>query len=141
MRTIDVIHNWNDLEKFGVIMLTGESCGYAMRLLCDLTEKGKLLIEKFLGGTVSIKPDSNWNGGKKDDPHVGSVLLSRDVFSDLAAFALLQTYPNAWVCKRDGGFYAGMGEVPRNYADLRWYRRLNEVSTSRNTHAFSGRTE
>ena len=31
------INCWNDLEPFGLIVLTGEACGLSYRLLCDVT--------------------------------------------------------------------------------------------------------
>lgn len=87
------IRSWRDLEDFGIDALTGEACGYAMRLLCDVTESGKALIESFFGGRIELTPGGNWNRGSDDDPHVGSVLLPRSILRDLAAFCLLRDAP------------------------------------------------
>lgn len=161
MRTIN---SWNDLEAFGIVALTGEACGYAMRLLCDVTEGGKLLVERFLGGNVTIRPGSNWNGGSKDDPHVGSVLLSRGVFTDLAAFCLLRNGGRGSVAAREDGTVLEWDErelhgfqdgtldedkrseiretYERAYGIKRYYRRSTDPGTGdRNQHMMSGRTE
>lgn len=85
------VQNWSDLEQFGIKHLTGEACSYALRILCDVTESGKYLVEAFFGETIEIRRGSNWNSGNKDDPHVGSILLPRHILTELAAFCLLQT--------------------------------------------------
>ena len=43
------VHCWNDLEKFGVVLLTGEACGLSYRLLCDVTARGKKTLERPWG--------------------------------------------------------------------------------------------
>lgn len=152
-----VLSNWRDLEDFGIDMLTGEACGLSMRLLCDVTERGKVLIERFFGGTITVKPGSNWNGGNKADPHVGSILLPSGVFSDLAAFCLIidaGAGENVATCE-DGRAMSWTWEElehrttqelreswEKTYGVKRYYRRSTGPGTGdRNTHAFSGRTE
>ncbi len=162
MRTINC---WDDIEQFGIKPLTGEACGYAMRLLCDVTPEGKSLIQSFLGGNVEIKPGSNWNGGSGDNPHVGSVLLARSMLTDLGAFALLKTgtaivvaLHDGTVCEMDQERFAqyntldtGAYErwlatdqktpVPEMLIKRTWRRSSDPGTGDRNTHAFSGRTE
>ena len=43
------ISSWHDLEPFGVIFLTAESCALSYRYLCDLTAKGRKILIRTLG--------------------------------------------------------------------------------------------
>jgi len=79
-----------DLDEFGITVLTGEACGLCYRLLCDVTANGKHITEKCFGG-VEIRFTEPWNGGCKDDPHIGSILLPPEMFFPLGAFALLES--------------------------------------------------
>jgi len=153
------INSWEDLSQFGIVPLTGEACGLAMRLLCDVTEEGKKLIERFLGGTVEVKRGSNWNGGRDEHSHVGSVMLPRSIFGDLAAFCLLTTGKEGVVTMGDGTVRELDSEHYERYQKLdadraavegsafpqmlqRIWRRSTDPGTGdRNTHAMSGRTE
>lgn len=152
MKKIDC---WQDLEPFGIDPLTGEACGYAMRLLCDVTAAGRDLIQRLLGGNVEIRPGSNWNGGSANDPHVGSVLLPRGILPDLAAFALLSTtYGTAVVTMSDGSVREMDAERFERWQALdaersdesrfprmidRVWRRPTERTAERNVHQMSGR--
>ena len=80
--------SWRDLEKLGINYLTGESCGLSMRLLCDVNEIGRKTIETFL--RCKLIDGSNWNTRVNGEPAVASVMLTRSVFKDLAAFAYLE---------------------------------------------------
>ena len=77
------------VKTFGVDMLTGEAEGIRGmgRILCDLTEKGKALWEKFLGSQVEFREHSNWNPGEKDDPAVASVMATMALLSEFLVFA------------------------------------------------------
>lgn len=160
------IQCFRDLEQFGIDALTGEACGYAMRLLCDVTAEGKRLIELYLGGTIVVREGTNWNGGSEADPHVGSVLLPREGFvGPFGAFCLLQTRsPGSMVVSLKGRH----GDYPAEYttddidrlrdlwegADqsfeelferwslikiVRYYARPAAEGTDRNCHAMTGR--
>src|SRR4051812_6940166 len=72
MNTID---KWDDLAAFGIIPLTAESCGLGYRLLCDLTERGKHILEKCLG-LAGLGAQPAWNRGSAAAPHIGSVMLA-----------------------------------------------------------------
>jgi len=61
------IRSWHDLREFGIWFLTGESCGYGGRLLCDLTEHGAEFFKNYFGGNVEFKKNSNWNSGAVAD--------------------------------------------------------------------------
>ena len=83
------LRNWNDLAPYGIICLTGEACGYGMRLLCDVTPAGKASIERFfcaLDMTMTLQLPSNWNCS---DGQIGAIMLPPDIFTPLAAFLLM----------------------------------------------------
>ena len=82
------ISNWSDLEPFGIVALTGGACRLACRILCDLTQRGKRTLERCL--SVEIR-SASWNSGSKDDPHVASIMLTREMLVPLAVFALLDS--------------------------------------------------
>lgn len=150
------VNSWEDLSQFGIIPLTGEACGFCMRLLCDVTPAGVKTIERFLGGTVDVRKDSNWNSR---DGAVGSVMLPRSIFGDLAAFCLLTTGTAGVVTMGDGTVRELDQEHYERYQKLdadraavegsafpqmlkRTWRRSTDPGTGdRNTHAMSGRTE
>jgi len=92
------IHRWSDLEIFGIDPLTAEACSLGLRLLCDLTQKGKSIVEKCL--SVEIRSD-NWNRGSDADPHVASVMLTAEMLQPLSVFALLQSgCREVWITER-----------------------------------------
>lgn len=43
------IQSNRDLEQFGIVMLTGESCAYSKRILCDITQTGYKIFCKCFG--------------------------------------------------------------------------------------------
>ena len=146
MSTFTITHamrSWDDLRDFGIEPLTGEACGLAMRLLCDVTERGKAIIESFFGSRVAIEPDSNWNNGSKDDPHVGSVMLPRSIAEDLFAFVLCHSTRDQAVARmEDGTVIAWTGDLPdwRRERVSRYFRRSTMPGNgTRNTHMATGR--
>ena len=64
---------WDEIRPCGIDALTGEACSLGYRLLCDLTARGRAIVERCLG--VKIQSE-NWNGGSKDDPHVASSVVA-----------------------------------------------------------------
>ena len=83
------LSEWRHLEEYGVIPLTGEACGLMYRILCDVTERGKAIVEKCLGCQV-VLPE-NWNHGTESTPHVGAIMLTPEMLIPLGAFALLES--------------------------------------------------
>lgn len=83
-----VIRGWTDLREHGIVLLTGEACSLTYRVLFDLTEGGKRVVERCLSVTIESEP---WNSGEEHDPHVASVMLTRAMLEPLAVFALLET--------------------------------------------------
>ena len=76
-----------DLEQFGFDCLTGEACGLGMRLLYDVSEEGKEVLERSMGlmpGSMQLM--SPWNGGKFG---AGSVLMTYEQATTCAIFAML----------------------------------------------------
>lgn len=81
-----VLRQWSDLEQFGIHCLTGEACAFSMRLLCDVNEDGLALLADFWGvPELEAAPPMNHTVNKK--PAIGSVMLARSCFHDLAHFA------------------------------------------------------
>ena len=78
------ISSWNDLSQYGIKLLTGEACGLSYRLLCDLTEHGKHVIEKCLDTKIQLTEP--WNSGA-----IGSILLPPEMLVPLGIFALLES--------------------------------------------------
>lgn len=71
------------LEQFGVICLTGEACGLAMRILCDLTDEGVELIREFMRVEPTAEP-CNSRGVK-------SIMLPCSIFQELWIFAMVRS--------------------------------------------------
>ena len=93
-----IIPNWDALHEYGVIALTGEACSLMYRILCDLTENGKRVVQRCLG--VEIQSES-WNHGSDADPHVASIMLTQEMLVPLAVFALLESgCREVWVTDR-----------------------------------------
>ena len=59
-------------------------------LLCDLTVPGKKIVERCLG-LQDLGAHESWNGGNESNPHVASIMLAPEMFSPIAAFALLES--------------------------------------------------
>ena len=67
------VSHWDGLREFGIDLLTGEACSLMYRLLCDLTQNGKRIVERCL--SVQIQSE-NWNTGSRDDPNVASSVVA-----------------------------------------------------------------
>ena len=51
-----------DLEQFGIDLLTGEACGLGTRILCDLHTPGaEMLVRECLGLPCDVKFAEPWN--------------------------------------------------------------------------------
>jgi hypothetical protein len=151
------IGNWEDMRRYGVMYLTGESCSYGRRLLCDLTEKGARSVARFFG--IASEPPGetfaiNWNQGGADDPHVASIMLPRFGFLDeLAVFCALDQGAAAVVVRGEGP--VTVFESDEDLDEIGWDRKSWWISddckyeslrgckiysnVGRNEHKFSGR--
>ncbi len=85
--------DWNDFRAAGLEPLTGEADGLSMRLLIDLSERGRKLVCKWLGVPEAggNKLADNWNHRSSIGEHVASVMLSSDVLPSLSVFAALES--------------------------------------------------
>lgn len=83
------VSSWDDLRPYGIIPLTGDSCALSYRMVCDVTAKGKKIIEECLACQVALA-DNRSNGTQKD-PHVGSIMFSHEFLIPLGIFALLDS--------------------------------------------------
>jgi hypothetical protein len=146
---VKTIDGWNDLRAFGIEVLTGEACGLSYRILCDVTARGKAILERALGVKELRLPES-WNRGPEGDPHVGSILLAPDLLPMLAIFALLESgCPEVWRTSEGAVFGFEPGDDPgRREAVLRvWSDRLVRryayagTAGDRNVHVMSERIE
>jgi len=146
------INSWRDLEKYGIIGLTGEADGLSFRLLCDVTEEGAGLVERFLGGTVTVTRGSNWNSrSSAKGEHIGSVLLPYTLLKPLGAFILSVTGKGSVAITEEGATAADnerdesliRESDEKGYVKVeRWLVRSTAPGTGdRNQHAMSGRVD
>ena len=92
------VSSWDHLRPFGIEALTGEACSLMYRVLCDLTENGKRIVERCL--SVQIQSE-NWNRGSDAAPHVASIMVTNEMLVPLAVFALLESgCREVWVTNR-----------------------------------------
>ena len=146
MKTISC---WNHLSEFGIVPLTGESCGLGYRILCDVTAKGKIILEKCFGiPELTLAP--NWNTGSKADPHVGSIMLAPELLVPIAVFALLEDgCKEVWKVESAATFGIQPSDSPdapesvKKWLGTRGLRRLAYRGTAgdRNVHVMSGRVQ
>lgn len=136
------IRCWNDLERYGIVPLTGEACGLMYRILCDVTDSGKRVLEKCLG--VHVELAEAWNRGTPADPHVGSLMLAPEMLTPLGVFALLESgCPQVWLVAS-----TLIGIEAESDAELAALREIYEVKRTfgyrgtagdRNVHVMTGR--
>ncbi len=140
------INCWNDLEPFGVIPLTGEACGLMYRILFDVTAKGRNIVAKCFG-IPNVNLPEPWNCGSSEDPHVGCIMLTREMLQPLAVFALLESGCKEVYLVNDSVHGSEETDAPDLIEDVkRWSkadhaRRLAYGGTAgdRNVHVMSGR--
>jgi hypothetical protein len=142
-----LVAKWDDLAKFGIEPLTGESCGLGYRILCDLTDQGRLILEKCLGA-ASLVPHLQWNPGTKDAPHTGSLLLAPEMLPAISVFALLESgCKEVWRTKEGICLGIEAKDSPDELEALKTcqgpMRRFAYRGTAgdRNVHVLSGRIE
>jgi hypothetical protein len=141
------IRCWDDLSKHGIVPLTGEACGLSYRILCDVTARGKKIIEKALD-VANLGLQENWNHGNTDQPHVGSVMLAPEFLPFLGVFALLEGgCREVWLTKTRQVIGVDAEDSPDQVGTMQRYcgdelvRRFAYAGTAgdRNQHVMSGR--
>lgn len=141
------IRCWDDLAEFGIVPLTGEACGLMYRILCDVTERGKWILEKAFS-VAEVKLHDAWNLGEESDPHIGSIMVSPELLTLLSVFALLESgCTQVWVTRNHGVIGIEPSATPSDLETLRQVydhdlaRCLQYAGTAgdRNQHVMSGR--
>lgn len=141
------IYGIADLVQFGINGLTGEACAYSLRILSDVNEQGKQLLAEFYG-MPNIQLADGMNSQVNGEPTVGSFMLARDSFGDLACFAVLRDGALGYREQSDGSILAIYEqELLNQYLNNGYDVVRNPVFTSnqprvgsRNVHAFTGRS-
>jgi hypothetical protein len=96
------IGSWEDLKPYGIVPLTVEPDGLCYRIVCDITAKGKTIIERALGIT-DIQLAANWDYGTNEEPHIGSMLLIPEYLLVLSAYVLFEDgCHEVWLTKNSG---------------------------------------
>lgn len=101
------ITSFRDFEAYGINSLTGEACRYGQRILCDVNEDGKKLLEEFLCVSLTAR---NWNSTVNKKPAVASVMLPYGILQDLATFCLCYVDNYYKILYQDGGWISGVTE-------------------------------
>ena len=140
MKTISC---WQDLEKYGIMPLTGEACGLSLRFLCDVNEQGKNILEKMLGCKLNLAENwNNYNGA------IGSIMLSPDFLTSIGIFALLESGCEFVFLLKNGKLLGKDDNQDNSY--IAGYYDLDEIVRSfsyhgtakdRNIHQMTGRIE
>jgi len=140
---------WGVLKSKGLDILTGEACGYSMRLLCDITPELEDLLSEYLGGSIEFNQDA-WN---HRNGAIHSVMLARSMITDLSIFALLHEYELvvSYNMEKQGlhnqyRAYPTRQDFENELVEHTWLNDCIERSwygqkQSRNVHQFSGRKE
>lgn len=135
-----------DLQAFGIAPLTGEACAFSMRLLCDVNEAGSALLQEYWG-VPSLQLAPPMNSQVDGVSSIGSVMLPRQGWQDLAAFAAFRDGALGYVRRKDGTLMA-LFTVPlfERYLDLSADVVRNPAIASRaprvgsrNVHEMTGR--
>jgi hypothetical protein len=152
------INSWNDLQQYGINPLTGEACRYGLRMLCDLTFEGSLLIKEYMGIPKHAQLAENWNTHVNGIGAIGSIMLSRRSFFQLCEFiAYYKHNAYGYYSLEDEGrfiitespeefeayrellkFYEG--KITIGCSPLNWENTQQPTVGSRNVHAFTGRS-
>lgn len=82
------IRSWDEMSCYGIVPLTTEADGLKYRIVCDVTAKGKELVERTLG-IVGLDLERNWDYGTNDEPHVGCIMLGPEILTMIGIYALL----------------------------------------------------
>lgn len=77
---------WAYLREQGIIPLTGEACGLGMRQLCDVTEAGVALLDRFFGGVQLTSANCNSGAAR-------SIMLPRQTLAELVTFCMCEAWP------------------------------------------------
>lgn len=139
---------WNDVSSLGIVPLTGEACGLNYRILFDVTEQGRHILGTCFG-IPHLQLAEAWNRGGTENPHVGSILLSREMLVPVGIFALLETGCTEVWQDADGSLLGiEKCDSPEHIATVKRVHQPSLVRTyryggtagDRNIHVMSGRS-
>ena len=131
---------WNDMQRFGFNILTGEACHYGIRLLIDLNDPAIKVVEEYFS-ISRIGMVENWNSGSSK-----SIMLGYDDWKGLAIIVCLQTCKEVAITKNSViGLEEGetLADFPSSIRAqvVRVIKGTNHPHEgSRNTHYMTGRT-
>ena len=140
--------NFRDMEAYGFNMLTGEACAYSFRYLFDISERGREILNSFLGMPYNTEYAYPWNSRVGENASVGSVMLTRKAAFDLMIYVALHVDRAAVVYWSEDygtviGYDAIYPEAEDYYISAKYNRFVNYASPKsvegRNQHQFSGR--
>lgn len=145
------LHSLSDLTQYGVAVLTGEADRLGQRMLCDLSERGRDLVARFLGCPELDCFALPWNSSVGEVPAVSSVMLGRAALQELMLFAMTTDAAHAAVVRHPDGTLVGLGAddpyleryrqlaAGMGYTIYTTLRSLNSQA-DRNMHVMTGRT-
>ena len=94
--------------------------------MCDFTKRGHKILSQVFGGIQFRAPES-WNGGPKDDPHVGAILLSHDMLPTIGIIALLDAgCTDVYIFDRDPRLDDGPGHLFHRHTPYGFYKSEQE---------------
>lgn len=139
--------NMQYLKSKGFTILTGEACGFSMRLLVDVTQDAVEILKSFWG-VADITPHPNWNSSS-----IGSVMLTHStVWDELIPYMVLldgadvvYRINDSEFCGRDWNsttnekWMESRDKLKRNFDSVDVH--FNWASKSRNIHGWTGREE
>jgi hypothetical protein len=143
------INSWSTLVPFGINYLTGESCPFSLRGLCDLSAKGCQNVASFLGLPLDARFQKNWNSTVGNDEAVASIMLPPAILEPFAIFLLFTDYGADIVLSHNGQISGYMqheidGFYPSALASLEAAGAkvlYNPKRGTRNVHMATGRTD
>jgi hypothetical protein len=144
VKTIEsiMLDSTEKLRNYGLIYLTGEIDPYCLRMLYDVTDQGKELLEQFFGvKNLDMQPNWNQSHGQK-----WSIALPHSLRKDLMLFILFHIEGCDAVIEQGNGYIGYTGEkfLLIQSEDFRNQLRWNPNSkkgTNFNRHQMSGRTQ
>jgi hypothetical protein len=138
------INGLGDLERYGIVPLTGEACGLMYRVLFDVTAEGKRILEKCFG-LSRLTLDDSWNRGTAEHPHIGSIMIAPEMLPAIGIFALLEHGCSEVWRKGDVLYGVELSDPPeqverlkRNDSHLRRFA-YQGTAGDRNIHQMTGR--
>ena len=141
--------NRDRLSEFGIVPAHRRVArGLGYRMLCDVTAKGKVILEKCLG-IPDLHLPANWNQGSEKEPHVGSILLAPELLVPIAVFALLENgCKEVWKVENQGVHGIQFSDPPDTAESLKKWLGVENLrqhyrgtAGDRNMHLMSGRVQ